>query len=69
MEKMIAFVREKIGIVKVNLLPYHSTGSSKYARLQRDYEGKDLCAPSKEGMETIKKLWMENGFVDVNIGG
>ena len=66
---IIEYVKEKIGIVPVNLLPYHSTGSSKYEKLGRPYLAKDLKTPSKEHMEMLKNLFQEHGFKQVKIGG
>lgn len=66
---IIEYLKEKIGIVKVNLLPYHNTGSSKYQRLGVDYKAKDLETPTKEELEAIKNLFIENNFVNVKIGG
>lgn len=66
---MIEYLKEKIGIVKVNLLPYHSTGSSKYDKLNRPYFAQDLQVPSEEHMEALKQLFLKNGFKQVKIGG
>ena len=54
---------------KINLLPYHNTGMSKYYKLQKIYEGGDWCAPDPEKMEEYKKEFEENGFINVIIGG
>ena len=66
---MISYIREKIGYPKVNLLPYHNTGSSKYAKLGRTYEGAGFSAPDLEKMEHLRQLWEQHGFIDVKIGG
>ncbi len=66
---IIEYLKEKIGIVRVNLLPYHSTGSSKYDKLGRPYLAKHLLVPSKENMEMLKKLFQDHGFKQVKIGG
>ena len=66
---IIEFLEKNVGICKVNLLPYHSTGSSKYARLGRPYLAKDLKVPSKENMEALKQLFQNHGFKRVKIGG
>ena len=69
MMDIIKYLKERIGIVKVNLLPYHNTGSSKYEKLGREYPAKDLKVPSKEHMEKLKVLFEEHGFKQVKIGG
>lgn len=69
MRKVITYLKERIGIVKVNLLPYHNTGSSKYEKLGREYPAKDLRVPSKEHMELLKSMFEQHGFKDVKIGG
>lgn len=69
MTDIIAYLKEKVGIVRVNLLPYHNTGSSKYDKLNRPYLAKDLLVPSKEHMEELKQLFQRNGFKQVKIGG
>ncbi|MEF9968274.1 MAG: glycyl-radical enzyme activating protein [Longicatena sp.] len=66
---MIEYIKKRIGIVKVNLLPYHNTGSSKYEKLGRTYLAKDLKVPSGPYMELLKSLFENNGFKDVKIGG
>lgn len=66
---IIHYLKENVGIVRVNLLPYHSTGSSKYEKLGRPYLAKDLMVPSKEHMEELKKLFQDHGFKQVKIGG
>ena len=64
-----AALKEKVGITPVNLLPYHTTGSSKYTRLGRPYLAADLEVPSDERMEHLKQMFLDNGYTDVNIGG
>ena len=59
----------KIKVAQVNLLPYHNTGSSKYGRLEVDYEGETLATPSNEEMEQFATLFKEAGFLNTKIGG
>lgn len=67
---IIAYLKEKnIQVVKVNLLPYHNTGSGKYEKLGYTYEGMDLHAPSGEEMEHFAALFKESGFHNIKIGG
>ena len=53
----------------VNLLPYHDTGSGKYQRLGRLYEGEGFEAPDKVELEEIAKLFVSAGYRNVKIGG
>nr|WP_314461591.1 trans-4-hydroxy-L-proline dehydratase activase [uncultured Clostridium sp.] len=66
---IIVYLKERIGIVKVNLLPYHNTGSSKYEKLGRQYLASELRSPSGEHMEKLKAMFEEQGFINVKIGG
>lgn len=64
------YLKEKqIQVTKVNLLPYHNTGSGKYEKLGRTYEGTAFETPSKEEMEHFVALFKESGFHNVKIGG
>lgn len=69
MNAIIAFLKDNIRVKKVNLLPYHNTGSSKYARLGVEYKGKDLFAPSPESMQKFVEKFQDSGFHDTQIGG
>ncbi len=55
-------------ISKINLLPYHSIGSSKYKRFNIPNRIEGLVPPSKERMEELKKLFSE-ARIKVKIGG
>ena len=65
--QVIEFLK-KLKIYKVNLLPYHNTGKSKYERLDLVYEGDEYEAPSNERMEEIKAKFEANNFC-TQIGG
>ncbi|MCQ2567256.1 MAG: glycyl-radical enzyme activating protein [Mogibacterium sp.] len=54
---------------KVNLLPYHDTGSHKYAKVGMTYEGTMLEAPSSEEMEKYVNMFKQAGFINTVIGG
>lgn len=62
-------VSNKIKVAKVNLLPYHNTGSSKYGRLEVAYDGIELATPTNEEMEHFVTLFKEAGFLNTKIGG
>ena len=53
---------------KINLLPYHKIGSSKYKRFNMPYKMSGIEPPSKEKMQMLKELFLETG-VKVKIGG
>jgi len=63
----LEFIRQ-IHPVKVNLLPYHNTGKSKYERLQQPYADDLMKAPSKEWMEETRKRFEAAGY-QTKIGG
>lgn len=66
---VIEYLKSHVGMPPVNLLPYHTTGSSKYTRLGRPYLACDLQVPSEERMEHLKDLFLQHGFDNVQIGG
>ncbi len=58
----------KIGVKEIHLLPYHRLGESKYERLGRKYELKDIKVPSKEYLEhLVDRLQKYN--LEIRIGG
>lgn len=58
-----------INVAQVNLLPYHNTGSSKYVRLETEYEGQFLSTPDKEEMQHFMEMFQKAGFNNTKIGG
>lgn len=69
-KQVIGFLKDNnIRTVGVNLLPYHSTGKSKYANLDRPYADKDMSVPPGEEMEHFREMFYSNGFNKTNIGG
>ena len=66
---IITYLKKHVGYPQINLLPYHNTGSSKYAKLGREYETKAFQVPDHIQMERLKKLFEEHGFTAVKIGG
>lgn len=70
MDAIINYLKDKkINVMRVNLLPYHNTGSSKYDRLNRPYLAKDCKVPSTKRMEELCQKFIQNGFTNVKIGG
>lgn len=69
MDDIISFLKKEVRVEKVNLLPYHNTGSSKYEKLNLIYKGEDFWTPDNDWMEHLKSKFEENGFNNVKIGG
>lgn len=68
--QVIDFLKiNNIRTVRINLLPYHSTGKSKYNNLDRSYNDKDMSVPPKEKMEHFRSLFCSSGFDNTYIGG
>lgn len=53
---------------KINLLPYHKTGSSKYKKLNKASKMGNVEPPSVERMQELKEFFSDVG-VKVKIGG
>lgn len=51
-EALAVFIKD-IRLLQVNLLPYHNTGSSKYARLGRPFDSAVCSAPTPAKLELI----------------
>jgi len=58
----------RMGLRKIDLLPYHEIGLGKYPRLQMDYRLQGLKPPSEEDVQNIFQKFSEEGFT-VRIGG
>jgi pyruvate formate lyase activating enzyme len=55
-------------IKKINLLPFHKIGSSKYKRFNLPYRMDNVKQPSNERMKELKEFF-SNTDVKVKIGG
>lgn len=53
---------------KINLLPFHKIGSSKYKKYNIPYKMGNVEPPDKEKMQKMKEFFMETG-IKVKIGG
>ena len=62
-----AFLR-KVGLHRIDLLPYHRIGSDKYTRLHRRYRVDHIIPPTAEHMANIAARLSQDGF-SVQIGG
>jgi pyruvate formate lyase activating enzyme len=70
MEKLKKFLisTKTKSIKKINLLPFHKIGSSKYKRFNLPYRMEGIEPPAKEKMQELKELFCETG-VKVKVGG
>jgi pyruvate formate lyase activating enzyme len=70
LERLRGFIEEtgKANLLKICLLPFHKTGSSKYKRLGMDYRMGDTGQPSPERMKELKNYFAETG-ITTKIGG
>jgi len=64
----IATFLRRLGLVDLDLLPYHRTGSDKYRRLGRPYEMGDLAPPTAEEISAIAARFARGGL-RAHIGG
>ena len=67
---IIAFLKEnRIGVYRINLLKYHNTGSGKYSRLDRVYEGAEMAEPDQAFLDWAAEAFRQSGFSNIKIGG
>ena len=66
-QAIIDFVRD-FRLEAVNLLPYHDTGTSKYAKLGRQYGDRPMAPPAAARLNEIKTMFEQANF-KVKIGG
>jgi len=68
LESTASFV-SRLNVEEVDLLPYHSFGSSKYRMLGQEYKLEDLKPQDKGRMLEIRHLVESSANLDVQIGG
>ncbi|MHB8070455.1 MAG: glycyl-radical enzyme activating protein [Candidatus Cryosericum sp.] len=61
-------VMTRLGLHRIDLLPYHRIGTDKYRRLGRTCQLVDLQPPSTEKMESIRQSFVDAG-IDASLGG
>lgn len=66
-EALAAFVKD-IGLLHVDVLPYHRAGLAKYERYGLDYRLPDLQPPGEATVERVVAVFRRNGL-DARIGG
>lgn len=67
--KRIIEILKPLKISSINLLPYHNIMEHKYKKLEKEYKCDTFRKPSDEKLEEIKKLFLDNNFSNVKIGG
>jgi pyruvate formate lyase activating enzyme len=70
LEKLRSFIilTKTDSLKRINLLPFHKTGSSKYKRSNMPYRMGNIESPSGERMRELKEFFMGTG-IKVKIGG
>jgi pyruvate formate lyase activating enzyme len=68
MEAAARFLSSLAGIRQVDLLPYHRTGESKFARMGITYTLAGLEAPTRQQLESLAAIFRGKGLV-TTIGG
>lgn len=53
---------KSVGIIKVNLLPFHQFGEKKYELLDKDYKFKHVKQLHEEDLLEYKNIFIHNGF-------
>ena len=56
------------GVHRIDLLPYHTAGIAKYAKLGRSYTLAEVAAPSPDGLDPARR-YLEALGLSVHIGG
>ncbi len=69
-ERLAMFIKETQtpALKKINLLPFHKTGSSKYRSLNLPFLLQNIETPTSERMQEIQEIFMNTG-IKVKIGG
>jgi len=69
-DEVIRFLKDNdIRVWQVNLLKYHNTGSSKYPKLGRTYDGGNMAVPNEAWLKGVIETFKQNGFPNIKIGG
>jgi pyruvate formate lyase activating enzyme len=66
--KQFLYETKNSSLQRINLLPFHRIGSSKYKRFNIPYKLERVKPPSKERMQELKEFFQQTG-IKVKIGG
>jgi pyruvate formate lyase activating enzyme len=66
--KKFLLATKSASVKKINLLPFHKIGASKYKRFNMPYKMGNTEPPDRERMQKMKEFFMETG-IKVKIGG
>lgn len=69
LEAIGRFATSVAGVRQVNLLPYHETGASKFARLGRPYRADRTARPSPAQMAAAADTFRAAGLMNIHTGG
>ena len=64
----VSALMKKLGLKKIDLLPYHTIGKEKYRKLKREFLIEGVIGPTEERMKELFAYFEERSFI-VNIGG
>ncbi len=67
-EAIASFLKTHSPCCRIDLLPYHTLGVSKYQRLNMPYKLEPTDMPSQERVAEIERFFSDNGFI-VGTGG
>ncbi|HZL82950.1 MAG TPA: glycyl-radical enzyme activating protein [Candidatus Deferrimicrobium sp.] len=65
---LMVLMMDRLGLHRIDLLPYHRIGTDKYRRLGRPYQLAELQPPSVETMENIRRVFADAG-IEASVGG
>jgi pyruvate formate lyase activating enzyme len=66
--RAIASLMESLGLVRIDLLPFHAFAKGKYEKFGMKYLLGDIGEPSSDEMESAAEIFRKRGFL-VGIGG
>ena len=68
LEEIVLLAASIPGVRQVNLLPYHATGTAKFARLGKTYSGSDLVPPPPDFVEQTAARLQDLGLPVISGG-
>lgn len=68
LDSLVSFLEKHLPACRIDLLPYHTLGKTKYQRLDVNYGMADTKIPERDDIIMVKTFLEERGFT-VTIGG